>query len=239
MNKGQQFWLNVWQKKERPRFHLEGVHPDLIAYWPALNLPAGARVLVPLCGKSQDMLWLVAQGFQVIGIELSEEAIEQFVCENKLNLTKHGLRSNQIKQTGKTKTTDSDLIKYSNDSLTIWVGDIFHLNKSQIEPVDAIYDRAALIALPEELRPSYVQTCLQWLKPQGKILLKTLSYDQSEMIGPPFSLSEEEIHRLYKDYHLNLCETTATKNIDSTQILSSLKQRGSIRDDVWLISNKD
>ena len=172
----------MW-REGRTHFHREEVNPDLINYWPKLNVNPKATVFVPLCGKSLDMLWLSQQGLKVVGIELSEQAVIQFATEHQLHFQQE---------------TRGEVRHYYTDSISLWVADIFALESSFIAPVDAIYDRAALIALPAKLRPIYVDVCLQWLKPQGAILLKTLSYHQEELEGPPFSVPDEEVISLYK-----------------------------------------
>ncbi|WED43069.1 thiopurine S-methyltransferase [Legionella cardiaca] len=218
MNSGKQFWLNIWQEGRIP-FHQHAVNQDLIDYWPSLEIPLGATVLVPLCGKSLDMLWLIEQGFRVIGIELSEVAVQEFARENRLEMTR--------KVTGQT-------ICYVTDSLSISVADIFHLNQFSIATVDAIYDRASLIALPNILRQNYVNTCLQWLKKNGKILLKTMSYDPSQMQGPPFSVSSDEVKTLYKNCQKVQCLKEETHRIPNSD---HLHERGlhEATNNVWLI----
>lgn len=49
------FWQQRWQE-ERIGFHKSDVNPELIKHFSALALPFGSRVLVPLCGKSVDMV---------------------------------------------------------------------------------------------------------------------------------------------------------------------------------------
>ncbi len=219
MNKGQQFWADLW-REGRTSFHREEVNQDLISYWPDLNRAPGSTVLVPLCGKSLDMLWLSQQGFKVVGIELSEEAVIQFSTEHQLQFRKE---------------TRGEVHHYYTDSISLWVGDIFALDSSFIAPADTIYDRAALIALPAKLRPMYVDTCLKWLKPQGVILLKTLSYNQEELEGPPFSVSDEEVTSLYKKQCSEIkCLKVSERSQDPDDVLF---QRGlrAIKDSVWCI----
>lgn len=222
MNNGQQFWLDLWQQ-DKTNFHRDVVNADLIKYWLALKLPAAASVLVPLCGKSLDMLWLAEQGFQVTGIELSEKAVLQFAEENHLSMTK--------------KVYNQGFV-YFNSAISIWVADFFSLPFSSIKQVDAIYDRAALIALPEKLRTNYVQRCLKWLKPGGKILLKTMHYDQTQMRGPPFSVSAKEVNKLYNNCQSVLCLSEATHEVDPRDHLHA---RGLEKqtDAVWLIQAEE
>ena len=79
-----EFWQARWARSEIG-FHLSEVNPYLQRYWPALGLPEGARVLVPLCGKSLDLAWLVGQGYQVVGVELAPRAVEDFFTEHGCN----------------------------------------------------------------------------------------------------------------------------------------------------------
>ncbi|WP_019215855.1 thiopurine S-methyltransferase [Legionella tunisiensis] len=221
MNTGQQFWLNLW-REGKTIFHRTEVNTDLNTRWAGLQLPAAATVLVPLCGKSLDMLWLMEQGFQVVGIELSEQAVLQFSEENRLTLVKE---------------IHSQAIKYTSQSLTIWVADIFSFNTAFIVPADAIYDRAALIALPENLRPQYVRICLRWLKAKGKILLKTMYYDESDMQGPPFSVSDAEIRQLYSNCQTIQCVRETNRQVDEQDPLYARGLR-EVADKVWYLQTQ-
>ena len=81
------FWHERWQSNQLG-FHQDATNQRLMTYWPQLALAAGSTVLVPLCGKSLDMAWLAAQGHKVLGIELSQIAVDAFFSENKLTVTK-------------------------------------------------------------------------------------------------------------------------------------------------------
>ena len=175
------FWRQRWQAN-KIGFHLEEVNPYLIEHWPRLAIAEGARVFVPLCGKSVDMRWLQEQGYQVEAIELSELAIEQFFAEQGLDCERD----------------ESDgWLSFKAANLRIWCGDFFELSKEQIGPIDAVYDPAALIALPEEMRRAYVQQLLTLTGPVPQFLI-TLSYDQGQMQGPPFAVSNSEVNVLYQ-----------------------------------------
>ena len=170
-----EFWHARWQAGEIG-FHLPRPHPKLCRYWPSLQLSAGQPVLVPLCGKSLDMNWLREQGHAVTGVELSRQALDNFVAENKLGLA----------------ASDDG---YSGDGWQLVAGDWFDYQATK--PFSAFYDRAALIALPPALRRRYVTHLLAQLASGARGLLITLEYDQAEMDGPPFSVSAQEVRELF------------------------------------------
>lgn len=176
-----EFWQARWANNEIG-FHSPQVNPYLQRYWPALGLAQGAQVLVPLCGKSVDLAWLAGQGFAVVGVELAQCAVEDFFRE-------HGLEP-QITQDGVFQV-------YRAGAVTFYCGDFFALESRHIAQCAAVYDRAALIALPEAMRERYV-THLAALLPGGaQILLVSLDYDQAQMAGPPFAVNDEGVQRLF------------------------------------------
>ncbi len=190
-----EFWLQRW-KENQIGFHLDEVNPHLIEYWLQLDIKPGGRVFVPLCGKSIDLNWLTEQGYFVEAVELSESAIEQFFTEQAIDY--------QRRQQG-------DRIVFESERIRIWCGDFFHLTAEQLGSIDAIYDRAALIALPPELRIKYVNHLMN-IVGQVPQLLVTLDYPQQQMSGPPFSVPETEVFNLYRD-HTDI-DTISTNKAD-------------------------
>ncbi len=161
-------------------FHLPDTNPILTQYWSALEPKRNETVFVPLCGKSMDLDWLAERHHSVTGVELSQIAVRAFFAERLYTPTVTQL--------------SSTLELYEFDEFTIYSGDYF---VAPIEAADLIYDRAALVALPKEMREEYVQVLRSRLKEGGRILLVTLDYDQNEMAGPPFSVPEEEVRALF------------------------------------------
>ena len=178
------FWLERWEREEIG-FHQNEVNPHLCEFWPELNLARGNMVFVPLCGKSRDMLWLREQGHQVVGVELSAIAVQAFFEEN-------GHTPQHISR-GKFDRCEADGIR-------ILCGDFFDLTGDDLANVTAVYDRASLIALPPEMRVSYVRHLAGILPRATQILLITVEYPQTEMQGPPFSVSSGEVETLYREY---------------------------------------
>lgn len=178
------FWRQRWQENQIG-FHQPDINPYLRKHWPNLGVAAPARILVPLCGKSLDMLWLVEQGYQVVGVELSELAVRAFFEEAGFEPThsQHGM-----------------LQLWEAENLQLWCGDFFQLDAGSLGHVDAVYDRAALIALPSEMRQKYV-THMQTLIGAVPHLLVTMEYPQEQMSGPPFCVDQQEVDTLLsRDY---------------------------------------
>lgn len=175
------FWHQRWENN-LIGFHLDEVNPHLKAHWSTLDLKPDARVLVPLCGKSQDLVWLAEQGYQVIGVEISPIAVKDFFAENHLRATRIDNARCDI---------------WQGEAITLLCGDLFELTPGDIGPVDAVYDRASLIALPPAMRRRYVQTLDHLVPGHAPHLLISLDYDSRKMDGPPFAVSESEIHELY------------------------------------------
>lgn len=166
------FWQQRWETGQIG-FNQAQANASLQEFWPGLGLEPGARVLVPLCGKSLDMSWLAAQGSAVIGVELSQKAAESYFAE-------HSLTPNVVERGAFTV--------YSTDQVEIWCGDFFALSAEDIGQCNALYDRAALIALPEAMRARYVEHLGRLLPATCSGLLITLEYDQARMEGPPFAV---------------------------------------------------
>ncbi len=177
------FWHGMWEKGE-VGFHQEEVNEFLLRHWLKLNLQGGEQVLVPLCGKSLDMLWLATQGHEVLGVELSEKALKEFLVENNL-----------IAQ----EVNHNDYCGYQLDGITLLCGDFFKLSSRDVKKIQVVYDRAALVALPLEMRQRYVRHLIQILPVGTQILLVVMEYNQEKILGPPFSVSETEVYSLFAD----------------------------------------
>src|SRR5690606_8492466 len=154
---------------------------SLRRWWPAL--PAGARVLVPLCGKTPDLVWLADQGCEVTGVELSDIAVRAFFTEQRLSARVE-------------RHPGFDVYRAGEKPIALWCGDFFDFLETGF---DAHYDRGALVALPEDLRPAYVAHLQARLKPGAARLVITLEYDQALAPGPPFSVPAAEVAGCFPD----------------------------------------
>lgn len=178
------FWLERWHNGEIG-FHQPKVQPALQAHWPRLALGTDATVLVPLCGKSIDMMWLAERGHRVIGAELSETAVSNFFSEQNV---------------APAERLDGNFNVQSAGGVEIWCGDFFALDGHALPKIEAVYDRAALVALPPAMQPRYAQKIAELLPNGGQLLLIGLDYNPSEMSGPPFSVPEARVRELFCDH---------------------------------------
>ena len=201
-----EFWLNRWQKGETG-FHRQEFHDSLTQHWPSLNLEQGSTVFVPLCGKSRDMVWLAQQGHKVIGIELSEIAIDSFFANENLEPAVRNVSTFTIKSAG---------------PYELWCGDIFSMPHDALQDISAIYDRASLVAFPSKDQERYVEFLAANTSPLTKLLLISLHYGPTEMDGPPFSTSPERVRELF-------AKNFTIKDLERSSVLDkneNLKKRG-------------
>jgi thiopurine S-methyltransferase len=200
------FWHQRWQENQIG-FHSPDINPYLLGYWSTLGIAVGSRVLLPLCGKSRDMLWLLAQGYKVVGVELSPMAVDTFFAENDMHPT--------VRRQG-------DFLVHQVDGLEIFCGDFFQLSTTELGKVDAVFDRAALVALPPEMRIDYVTHLSKLLESTQQILLVSFAYPQQEMPGPPFSVPGEDIEMLYQHW----CTVELLTSEDVLQKELHFRERG-------------
>jgi thiopurine S-methyltransferase len=202
------FWLDRWQTNQIG-FHLADANPLLVKHFSSLQLAKGARVFIPLCGKTLDIAWLLSQGYRVAGAELVEMAIVQLF--NDLGVSP-------------SITTVGELKRYSAHNIDIFVGDIFELTADMLGAVDASYDRAALVALPSEMRVRYT-THIKTITQHAPELLITFEYDQALVPGPPFSVNAAEVKTHYDNATL----------LESNDLPQGMKGLYPAKEATWLV----
>ena len=208
------FWQQLWANNEIG-FHESKPNALLVKYFKKLNLQAGSRVFLPLCGKTLDIAWLLSQRVHVLGAELSETAVQQLFSELGVEPT---------------TTTCGALTRHSAQNIDIFVGDIFDLSAKQLGAVDAIYDRAALVALPEPIRSQYTQHLMEVSKTASQLLI-TFDYDQSEMAGPPFSINAAKVQRYYSNAY-------SITPLESKTVAGKLKGVCEAEEQIYLLCKK-
>jgi len=208
------FWHQIWENNEIA-FHRRQANPLLVKYFNKLNLAEGARVFLPLCGKTLDIAWLLDNGYRVVGAELSKLAIQQLFDEL-------GVQP-KISMLG-------EFEHYQAENLDILVGDIFELTDELLGDVDAVYDRAALVALPEHMRERYT-TQIQRITHDQQQLLICYDYQQALLAGPPFAISQTEVQQHYRaNYHITL--------LASIDVDGGLKGKCPALENVWLLQQQ-
>lgn len=186
-----EFWHQRWQAGQIG-FHQAAPTTLLLRHWPSLGIEPGARVFVPLAGKSRDMAWFAAQGYRVLGVELSQIAVDAFFAE-------HGLVP-EIE-------TSRYGVHHRAGGIELICGDAFALDAALLGDCAAVFDRAALVALPPRLRERYVRDLHAQLPPGCRGLLVTLEYPQADRDGPPFSVDAAEVQALYaRDWQVELLD---------------------------------
>ncbi len=205
------FWRERW-RDGRLGWHQPQAHPMLVRHVGALALARGARVFVPLCGKTLDIGWLLARGFRVAGVELVETAVRQLFDQLGIEPA----------------VSDRGALKlYAAPGLDVFVGDLFDLDAETLGPVDAAYDRAALVALPAAMRADYAAH-LAGITACAPQLLVAFDYDQRVMAGPPFALGEAAVKALYGSvYRASL--------LGSAEVEGGLKGQLPAVENAWLL----
>ncbi|OUR95268.1 hypothetical protein A9Q84_15615 [Halobacteriovorax marinus] len=181
------FWKNAWVDRNIG-FHLTEYNSFLLEAIKVKEIATKGACLVPLCGKTLDMIYLRDQGFSVIGFELAKQGVLEFFEENKIEYT---------------LTKDEFYEIFQSQGLTIYCGDFFNAKKADLPSFDLIYDRASNIALPSEMRTKYYAKIKELSSPKSEMILMTMMGEKTsdgseDLIGPPFSISKEETIEAYQ-----------------------------------------
>ncbi|PAU95144.1 hypothetical protein CK503_02795 [Aliifodinibius salipaludis] len=200
------YWQSRW-RKGNTGWHMDTVYPPLPTLWSRLGIKSDARVLVPLCGKSLDLLWLAKHSETVTGVDVSPKALHQVMQQHNEPFVQDSSHGFTI---------------YRSDSLELWEGDFVKLPVTQIPPQDLIYDKASIIALPPEQRPHHAKKIIDLCNTDTQILIQTFEYNQSEMNGPPFSVDEQELQKLFGNQFELVCMREQSK----LEELQQFKRRG-------------
>ncbi|MCP1242137.1 thiopurine S-methyltransferase [Acetobacter lambici] len=208
----EEFWLTKWRQNEIG-FHTPHPHSGFVQYFPALGLPKGSRIFVPLCGKTLDIHWLIKKGYTVVGVELSRLAVEQLFMEL-------GIAPDIC-------TLSAEVTVFEGHNIKIFVANIFALTASMLGPVDMIYDRAALVALPEGSRIIYAQHISEMTCYANQFLI-CVEYDQARLSGPPFAIMAQDLERYYAQFY------TIT-SIDRQPVARGIKGKEPGYEHIWFL----
>jgi thiopurine S-methyltransferase len=209
-----EFWAQRW-KEGRIGFHEGRANQFLQKHASKLGdaRGGGKRVLVPLCGKTEDLAFLAAQGFEeVVGVEVVEDAVKAFFAEHELTPSVTDKAHGRV---------------YAARGITLHVADFFACTKTALGdgPFDAFYDRAALVALPEEMRAKYVAHLRTLLKDDPRGIVITFEYDAAEFTPPPFAVLEAEVRALYKSRRVEPVDSGAAPGVRFKEAGISVTER--------------
>jgi thiopurine S-methyltransferase len=214
-----EFWLERW-RNGTTGWHQDRYNAHLESFWQRTGVEPGSQVFVPMCGKTLDMLWLAGQGHRVLGVELSELAVEAFFSENKLPAE---------------RDDEGRFVRWRSGEIEILQGDFFDLDVRHLAEVGAVFDRASLVAMPPEMREVYAKHLMARLPASVPVLLVTMEYPQGEMQGPPFSVEESEVRALYEGHY----RVEPLFSADMLEENPALKEKGLTRmqEKVFLLSS--
>jgi thiopurine S-methyltransferase len=204
-----EFWHERWRDGQIA-FNQQQPNALLVKHASVLK---GTRVFVPLCGKTIDLVWLAARGHSVVGVELSELAVRAFFDEQSIPVGESTL--------GAFKRFCSQPDDGAAGSIELLCGDFFALEAEHVAS-DAVYDRAALIALPEPMRKQYAAHLATLVPAGAPSLLIAFEYEPSSVGGPPFSVSAEEVRALHQHTH----SVRELERIDILEREPRFKERG-------------
>lgn len=189
-----EFWDNCWQRESQP-FHLAEAHTFLVKYVQQY-FSKDEKILVPLSGKSLDLVFLSEQGYYPVGVEFNPKAVNRFIQENQLEFSSQSFPV----------ATDHQLTRHHNDFMEVWLADFFEVTQDHIGDFKQVYDRAAFVALPESMRQPYARQLKSLLTENATILLVTMDYQPDEMSGPPFLVTLDEVKQQFPEGHVEeLC----------------------------------
>lgn len=213
-------WQQCWRDNDI-EFHQKTVNTALIRFWSALGLAPGDRIFVPLCGKSLDLLWLAAQGHSVIGVELSPIAVRALFKAGRMQPARRKLGKFTLWQSGR---------------IDILCGDLFDLTASDLGNVAAVFDRASLTALPEDIRHAYLAQLLKIVPAACKILLLTTEEPEAgETEDQPFAIAEEISSIYARTYDIDLSHVESLFEADADPLI---KERVRIEHKAYVMTPK-
>ena len=190
-------WEDMWRQPSQG-FHQNEINAHLVEHIDWLTRSGTEGVLVPLCGRSLDLEWLADRFATVLGVELVESPVRRFFEERGI-----------VPQ----RTPAGALERWSGGGFTLLVGDMLDVTPAEAGLADALYDRAALIALPTDIRRRYADRVSALVRPGASGLLVTLSYDQTAAPGPPFSVPADEVRTLFAGWDLRVVERVAPRSL--------------------------
>ncbi len=151
------------------------------------------RAFVPLCGDSPAIRYLVDEGFSVTAVDFVEEPLLSLIHGSCRDLIPDALFS--------TESSNAISFPLLTPNLSLIQSDIFNLPSAvSDEAYNLVYDRAALIALPQEARIRYASLLANFTMLGGYLLLEVADMPGRGDAGPPYSVSRDEVFQLFAQF---------------------------------------
>lgn len=163
---------NEWEERYRTgdvHWDRGSISPPLKQYLETHQLEG--RVLVPGCGRGNDVAALAKVGVDVLGLDIAPTAIAEAQ------------------------------VRYPEIADRVVVGDLFDLAPELRGGFDVVVEHTCLSGMPPALRPSYRRGVESALKPGGLIVGVWFINPNLDpgCEGPPFPLSVEALDALFAD----------------------------------------
>jgi len=189
MNKNIETWIKCWDDTDTT-WVLDHVHPCLPRHSKKLlgNDTTGNKILIPLCGDTLALKWLADLGNIVIGIEISEKAIQSFFKNTDIVYDVEPMNSNP----------DGKIFISEDRTIQIFCCDLYELNpehEPKLRNIDAIWDSASFSAVEPEERMQYGKVLRSFVVSGTTYMLETT--DRTPGQGPSYFIPKEEIERSF------------------------------------------
>lgn len=187
-------WEKDWTT-DNPEFHFKEVNSMLIKQHNEFTAGRNnLRILVPLCGKSLDMVWLADQGHTVVGVELIRKGIEAFLRDNKLTHREEPITLGPEIQ--------GTIFKVNEKDISLFECSIFDFSFEVAgRQFDCIWDRGSMTAInmmKEERLTQYRDIMLACLKPDGRYFLEFFAPESPEGMPSTFKfISKKSVTKLF------------------------------------------
>ena len=159
------------------------------------------NIFVSLCGDSKDMEWLCAQGYSVVGAELSETAVKRIFNRKDGEIPHEVVEKDNVKIYSAT----------DGKNLKIYIGNFFAdpISPENLGTFDCIWDSHGIVSLPLSQHEPYAKKLATFLKPKGKILFSTVDYDVTQLKeGPaPAPVPATQLQKYYPESEVKLLES--------------------------------
>ncbi|KAL8583791.1 hypothetical protein ACOMHN_036426 [Nucella lapillus] len=183
-----QGWIQRWNDRAIG-FHIFATHPMLLKHVNVLeDGRSNLRILMPLCGKFWDMHWLAQRGHTVVGVEVAERAVHEFLKEYPYSHTARPVPG-----------VEGTLFQTHDKKIQIYCCDFFKITPEEVGVVDAVWDRGSMVSINVCDRPRYAQVMQSVMSKHCRYLLSALNYDETKYTGIPHHLGDEAIREVFEN----------------------------------------